>query len=160
MSATSFYGSWLALGLAAAAVALVGWQLAERRHRGASPSEADRDHFRGQDARRRVVAGSVSLLAAGVYLGSRIPYRREGRPNLAFLQTWLAVFLLIMLLLVLALLDWLATRRYARRHRDAIVREGMEILRDKMRARRPEGERPGLSGGRNGFDPGEIRDGG
>lgn len=158
MSATSYYGLWLALGLAAVAVALVAWQFADRRHRGDSPSEADRAHFRGQDARRWIVAGAVTLLAAGVYLGSHLPYRRDGRPNLAFLETWLAVFLLILLLIVLAFLDWLATRRFARRHRGAIVREGMEIIRDEIRARQAQARRPPQSEGKNGFAAGETGD--
>ncbi len=38
------------------------------------------------------------------------------------------------MLLGLAFLDWLATRRYAQRHRTAIAHEGIEILRDELQA--------------------------
>jgi hypothetical protein len=37
---------------------------------------------------------------------------------------------------VFAMFDWFSTRVYARRHRTAIVREGIEILRDEIKFRR------------------------
>jgi hypothetical protein len=48
---------------------------------------------------------------------------------------WLAIALLVLLLFILASFDWLATQRYARRHRRAMVREGLEIVRDEFRLR-------------------------
>ncbi|MCA1686002.1 MAG: hypothetical protein LC745_08470 [Planctomycetia bacterium] len=140
MTSTAYYGSILAAGLAVVVVALLYWQRTERRGRGTTLSDEDRSHFDHQDIRRRVVAGVMSLLALGVYLGSRTPPHRDGRPNKPFFIIWLGVFALVLPLLILAMLDWLATRDYARRHRRVIVREGMEILRDEMRL---HGNRPG-----------------
>ena len=59
--------------------------------------------------------------------------RLPAGPNPNFIETWIGVFILVMVLLVLAMVDWLATRSYAARHRRAIVREGLEILREEMR---------------------------
>lgn len=155
VSPTSFYGSWLALGLIAVVALLLGWQWAERRHRGTIDlSDDDRIHFRRQDVRRWIVAGALTLLAVGIHFGSRLPYKRNGRPNLAFVEVWLAVFALIFFLIGLALADWLATRAYARRHRTAIVREGMEILREEMRLRAGRPPNDTREGGRNGFPSG------
>jgi uncharacterized membrane protein len=158
VSPTSYYGSWLAIGLIAVVALLLAWQWAERRQRGAIDlPDDDRIHFRRQDVRRWVVAGALTLLAVGIHFGSRLPYKRGGRPNPAFIEVWLAVFVLILVLLGLALADWLSTRAYARRHRTAIVREGMEILREEMRLRtgQPSKEKNKKEGGRNGSPPGE-----
>ena len=154
MSPTSYYGSWLALGLIAVVALLLGWQWAERRHRGSDLSDDDRIHFRRQDVRRWVVAGALTLLAIGIHFGSRLPYKRDGRPNFTFVEVWLAVFVLIFILMGLALDDWLATRAYARRHRTAIVREGMEILRKEIRLRAGQPSKEDEKGGRNGFPSG------
>ena len=156
VSPTSYYGSWLALGLIAVVALLLGWQWAERRHRGAIDlPDDDRIYFRRQDVRRWVAAGALTLLAVGIHFGSRLPYKRDGRPNLAFVEVWLTDFALIFVLTGLALADWLATRAYARRQRSAIVREGMEILREEMRLRAAQASKEKESGGRNGFPPRE-----
>jgi hypothetical protein len=65
------------------------------------------------------------------------------------------VFGLVVLLLVLAMVDWSATRRYETRHREAIAREGLEILRDEMRRRAALG-----AAGRRGEPRPEPPDGG
>ena len=57
------------------------------------------------------------LLAVGLVVGSRIPHKLGNRTNPQFLGIWLGVFLLIFFLLSLAMIDWLALRIFARRHR-------------------------------------------
>ena len=153
VSPTSYYGFWLALGLIGIVGFLLLWQWKDRRNREDNLSEADRGHFWYQDVRRWVVAGTMTLLAVGIYYGSRLPYRLKGRPNLVFLETWLAVFALILILIGLAFLDWLATRNYARRHRNEIVREGMEILRDEIRFRAAHFHQGGEQNGFSHRDP-------
>ncbi len=151
MSPTSVYGSWLALGLAAIVLLLLLWQWADRRFRSSDLSDADRAHFRGQDVRRAFVAGAMALLASGIFVGSRMPYKVNGRPNLAFLEIWLAILALILILIGLALVDWFATRAYARRHRSEIVREGMEIIQEELRIRSELNQGRTEINGRNGF---------
>lgn len=135
MSATAFYGTLLACGTVLVVLTLLYWQWGERRRRESELSEEDRTHFASQDVRRWVVSGVMTCLAGGILLGSSTPHRQNGRPNIWFIAVWLTVFLLVLVLAVLALVDWLATRRYARRHRSSIVHEGLELLRDEMRLR-------------------------
>jgi hypothetical protein len=144
VSPTEFYGQILALGMVVVVVGLLAWQMLDIRRREPDLSEEDRYHFRRQDVRRGVVAVVMLALAAGIYLGSHTPHRLHGRPNPLYLEIWVVVFGLLILLLALALIDWLATRRYARRHRSAIVREGLSILREEMRLRlaRPANGQP------------------
>ena len=142
----------LAIGLACVAGLLLLWQWLEGRRRGADLSDDDAAHFARQSWRRGIVAGVMVLLAVGVFVGSRLdPRDAVGRPNVRYLQTWLGVFLLVFILFVLAVADWLATRRYARRQRYAIVREGLEILKDEMRLRLRPG--PGGPTGSEGGQP-------
>ncbi len=133
MSPTAYYGAWLALGMIGVVAGLVYWQWADRRGRGEDLSDEDRSHFTRQDWRRGVVALLMAIVAVGVYVGSTLPSLANGRPNLTFVAIWLGIFILILVLVVLALFDWLATQRYARRHRDAIVREGMRVFHDEIR---------------------------
>jgi hypothetical protein len=58
---------------------------------------------------------------------------------------WLSAFALILGLLLLAMLDWLATRLYARRHLQQLARERLELLREEQRhhAPRDDGSRNG-----------------
>jgi di/tricarboxylate transporter len=121
-------------------------QYLERRGRGPDLSEADARHFARQDVRRALGLGVMLLLAVGLVVGSRLEPRIAGRTNPLFLQVWLGVFFLIFVLLVLAMLDWLATRVYARRHRKAIFEERIEVLRDEFRRRADRGEGNGQPG--------------
>ena len=106
-----------------------------RRQRPSELSEEDRAHFVSQEIRRSVVATAMFLLAVGIYFGSRIETKRDGRPNAWFIAIWLAVFALVIVLLTLALVDWVSTRRYARRQRQTILREGLQILGEELRRR-------------------------
>ncbi|GAC1471482.1 MAG: hypothetical protein NVSMB9_17720 [Isosphaeraceae bacterium] len=125
-------GMALSLGVACVALLLLVWQRIERQ---ADASDRSREGFvfnREQSWRRRIVALVMFLLSGGIFFGARAPHVVSGRPNPTFVWIWLAVAFLILFLMVLALLDWLATRRYAIQRREAIVREGIQILRDKM----------------------------
>jgi di/tricarboxylate transporter len=136
MSTTALYGSWLSLGLLGLVAALLYWLWKDRRRRDANLSADDRHHFLGEDMRRSVVLVILTLLAVGIFVGSRWPATVNGRPSPRFLATWIGIVALIVVLLVLAMIDWLATQRYARRHREIIVREGMKALREEVEAHR------------------------
>jgi hypothetical protein len=120
-----------AIGVTAAVLALR--QRYERRHRDPKLSDADGRHFARQDFRRAVVGVVMVLLAVGIAIGSRLEHKRAGQANPWFLAVWLTVFTLILVLLWLALLDWIATWIYARRHRRQIARERIQFLRDQRR---------------------------
>ncbi len=77
------------------------------------------------------------VLAAGLYFGSRIPPQVAGRANMLFVQAWIAITGLIIVMLGLALLDWIATRMYARRQRRILASERRRILRETL-VKRPE----------------------
>jgi hypothetical protein len=118
----------LAVGLCLIATFLGLRQWYERRARDPELSDADHAHFVRQDARRRLGVLVMLGIAVLVLVGSRAEARVQGRMNLFFLEIWVAVLALIMLLLVLALADWSATRNYARRHRE-ILRESIAAIR-------------------------------
>lgn len=167
--------AWTSLALSlfvAAVAALLGLHLWwERRTRDDRLADADRRHFLYQDLRRGFGLVLMAALAVGIYVGSRMAtfavVRRdtglrdtvdvaagaiiqaalETHPNRRFVGVWLGVFGSTVLLLALALLDWIATRRYARRHRVAILRERLEILRETLRHADTNGD--GLADGRS-----------
>ncbi len=66
-----------------------------------------------QDLRRGLGVGIMLILALGIWIGARIEPRVAGKANLAFVQAWLVITVLILILLAVALLDWLETRLYA-----------------------------------------------
>jgi hypothetical protein len=112
----------------------------DRRTRESEFSDRDRKHFFLQDFRRAVGIVVLGLLAVGIYVGSRLPtfvaevasaenLAGQKHPNRAFLAVWLAVFASIVLLLGLAMIDWISTRRYAQRRRGELHRERLEIFR-------------------------------
>jgi hypothetical protein len=126
----------VSVGVAAAAALLAFLLWRDRSRRGKDLDDADVAHFAQQDLRRAAGVIVMLLLSAGIYFGSRIPPQlAPGRANPWFVQLWLAVFLLIFFLLGLGILDWMATHLYARRHRQAILRERMELLRDELQQR-------------------------
>ena len=73
------------------------------------------------------------MTAADPIDGDRIPLASAVRPNRRFLVLWLAVFAIVAAVLGLALIDWISTRRYARRQRDAMIREKVDLLRETHR---------------------------
>lgn len=146
----------LALAIAAVAVGLgihLGW---ERSHRDPDLSESDRRHFLSQDLRRILGVGLLSLLALGIYVGSRvpelIPVENPGRggltvrPNSLFLAVWLGVFASLVGTVAVALSDWSATRKYARRHRREMDQTRSNLVREVLNYRGHDD--PGGSNGR------------
>jgi hypothetical protein len=127
-------GSALSLGVVVVALGLGLWQWVDHR-RPATVSPTDERHFHNQDLRRWTVFGLMLTLSALMFVGIHLPAQVQKRPNLHFIQTWVAVLGVIVGLLGLAFLDWAATRRYARRKRQEIAREGMAIIRDEIRRR-------------------------
>jgi hypothetical protein len=118
---------------------LLGWkEWHDRRARDSDLSPEDSRHFGHQDLRRAIGIVVMGLLAVGLFVGSRIPPRIANKTNTQFLGIWLGVFLLILFLLGLALIDWFALRIFARRHRDQILRERIELLRPDKRPRKTE----------------------
>jgi uncharacterized membrane protein YciS (DUF1049 family) len=72
----------------------------------------------------------------GLYFGSRMPPKVAGRANLTFVVVWLAIIGLIVVMLLLAFLDWLSTRLYARRHSRSMARQRLQLLRETLRKSR------------------------
>lgn len=117
--------------------ALLGWrEWVDRRNRPDDLSSEDARHFGHQDRRRMLGIVVMVWLAVGLVVGSRLPHKLGNQTNPQFLGIWFGVFLLIFVLLSLAMLDWLALRVFARRHRSQILRERIEILKDEARRRR------------------------
>jgi hypothetical protein len=133
----------LAIGVTIVAVGLALHLRYQRRRRETGLSDADAHHFARQDIRRAVVAVVMVLLALGVAVGARIEPKIAGRVNPWFIAIWLAIIALVFVLLWLALLDWIATWLYARRHRRDIVREHRELLRDEVRRHTYRGDGQG-----------------
>ena len=119
---------------------LLGWrEWADRRGRDPELSPEDVRHFGHRDRRRSLGIAVLVALAIGLVVGSRIPAKLGNQANPQFLGIWFAVFLLIFLLLALALVDWVALRVFARRHRSRILRERIEMLNQEASRRdRPE----------------------
>lgn len=105
----------------------------EWRARESDLSDRDRHYFFRQDVRRGMGVAVMLMLAAGLYFGSRIPPRVAGHANLTFVQVWLAIISLILVMLGLALLDWISTRLYARRQHRSLASERQRILRETLR---------------------------
>jgi hypothetical protein len=145
----------IAVGLIAAALGLRQWS--EWNHRAPALVDEDRGYFYWQDLRRGIGVIVMVILAVGVGLGARLkPFvvdpsyepqvvsavrvlagsrvepliARHANP--LFIRVWLCLITLILVLLALALWDSMATRRYARRQRQSLVRERNEMLRDTL----------------------------
>jgi hypothetical protein len=134
--------AWFSLALAVliviSALGLAAHLWWERGRRGSDLPAIERKHFLSQDLRRAFGILLMAFLGAGIYIGSRLPTRiivseAEAHPNRRFLAVWLAVFASIILLLGLAVIDWISTRRYARRQREAMNQERIEILAETLR---------------------------
>jgi hypothetical protein len=120
--------------------ALLGWrEWVDRRDRSMELSPEDARHFGHQDRRRTVGLVVLVLLAIGLLIGSRVPHKLGNHSNPVFLGIWFAVFLLIFILLALAMIDWVALRIFARRHRGQILRERIAILQEEASRRKSRG---------------------
>ena len=119
---------------------LLGWrEWSDRRDRAIDLSLEDARHFGHQDTRRSMGLAVMALLSVGLVVGSRIPHRIGNKTNPQFIGIWLGIFLLIFLLLALAMIDWIALRIFARRHRDQMLRERIEILKEENRLKKAQG---------------------
>jgi small-conductance mechanosensitive channel len=123
----------MSLGIALIAAFLGLHQWYERQAREPDLSDRDRHYFFRQDVRRGMGVAVMLILAAGLSIGARIAPRVNGRANLTFVEFWLGVIGLLVVLIILAGLDWLATRLYARRKRQSMARERIELLREAIR---------------------------
>jgi hypothetical protein len=65
--------------------------------------------------------------------GSSLRVGPDSDENLPFLIVWIVVMALVVVLFVLAAIDSIATRSYARRHRQQIVLESIESARRRGR---------------------------
>lgn len=137
-------GRLLAGGVLAVASALVAWQWFERRRRPASRSQADQRHFARQDVRRLVVAGVMGLIALAAWQAAGLNPRHGRHEARLWASSWLLVAVLVLFLLALALLDLIAIRLYARRHRRELAgRHRAAIDAERRRLFEPgDGRRP------------------
>ncbi len=97
-------------GIVLIAVFLGLRQWYERRARESDLSQSDSRYFFRQDVRRGVGVAVMIILAAGLFIGSRMPPKVGGAANVVFVQTWLVISGLIIVMLGLAMIDWIATR--------------------------------------------------
>jgi hypothetical protein len=121
----------LGIVLIAAFLGLRQWY--EWRAREPDLPDDDRRYLHAQDLRRAVGVAVMLFLAAGISIGARIEPRIQGRANLAYLEVWLVVIGLLVVMVALAALDFLATGRYARRQRRFIAEERMKLLTEVIR---------------------------
>lgn len=157
------------VALIAAVLGLGLWR--DRRSRIPAPPASDRKHFFFQDLRRGLGVILLAILSPAIYVGSRLPTfmidpaspQPPGpdattagalvatavrlHPNHRFLAVWMAVFGSVVALLVLALIDWISTRLYARRQRNAMDRERLALFREAARYSRSSED--GLGNGRS-----------
>jgi hypothetical protein len=146
----------LSVGVAAVALLLAWRQWREGRGRESDLSAADSAHFLRQDIRRWMGVVVMILIAVALAVGSRVEPKAAGRTNPWFVVVWLTVCVLVLVLLVLALFDWLGTSRYARRHRQAIARARRELFEEQRRRRSYRGDgdsRPDPTNGPGPFGP-------
>jgi drug/metabolite transporter (DMT)-like permease len=114
----------------------------EHRDRDPELPDADREYHERQ-VRRRLLGSTVMLaIALAMTLGLAINPRTGHAEARVWGLAWLAVFLLVCVLLVLAGLDWASIRVYALRHRRALVQERLEALLDERRRLAKGGEYP------------------
>jgi hypothetical protein len=149
VSALETYGLILAAGVFVVTLVLIRghWSELSGPVRGDSPVEIA--HYRHQSARRRLMSTLMISQAVLILLGSTVRHEVDGRPNPLFILIWLTVCVLVVVLLVLAAIDWLMIQKFARWMRVEIVRGGVEALKAGLK----EGERSdGLHNGRNGVN--------
>ncbi len=119
------------------------WQA--RRHRfEEAVSEDDTRHYASRDRRRAGVATVLALIGLGMIATTGIDARRSPADARLWGWSWLGILALTIVLLVLALLDWLATVSYARRQVRALAEEHRSLLTEAIRhhASRHDGQGP------------------
>lgn len=144
---TAIAGLVLGVLLILVDLGLFAWLLRDRKSRPRSMSDDDVAHFSRQDLRRSVVLVVLLVLSAMLIWGSRLPNLIEGKPNSLFVQVWAAAIGLICLLLLIAFVDWVATRFYAKRRRLELLEEGIELINEQKRVRKQHASGDGGSNG-------------
>jgi hypothetical protein len=140
-------GVLLTVALAALAVVSAGRQLAERRGRSRELSPEDAAYFRGKDHRRLAASAVMLLVVAGMAVGLGTNPRTGPDAARLWVGAWSTVLSLFLLLMALALWDWLALHGYARRHRSTLLREREGILEEITRLAREKAARDEADGG-------------
>ena len=118
------------------AAAFLGWhQWRDYHARPTDLSPRDESHFARQDLRRLLGTIILTLIAAALAVGAWIPDRVNGQANKKFIYLWSGIALMMVVLLVLATLDWLSTRLYGIRQRRRLTDEGLSIVEAELRVR-------------------------
>lgn len=128
-------GIVIATGVLTLAVAFAWRQWVERRGREGDLGQADEDYFARKDRRRFAGTAILGLIGVGMIVGSLIDHRASKAAGQTFVWIWFGVVALVCISIVLALLDWLACRDYAVRHRDALLHERRVLLEEGLRRR-------------------------
>jgi hypothetical protein len=127
--------SWMATGTVLVAAFLGLWQWYDKRARRADADATDRLFFKRQDMRRTIGIGMMLLLAIAIFLVDPPETSRDPRSlwQLAQLANLFFLVVLIIGLLALALVDGLATLRYARRQRHELAQEHAKLMLEVIR---------------------------
>jgi hypothetical protein len=123
----------LAAGLSLIAAFLGLRQWFERKARSDDLSPMDLAFYSSQDKRRWGGVVALGIIALLALVGSRTPVRIEGRGNLLFVVVWVVVMAVLVVLLILAMTDWMATRRYERRRSKQLFLDSIEQVRRERR---------------------------
>jgi hypothetical protein len=117
------------------AIVLGLWQYREAHQRPPGLTLLDQKHFARQDLRRATCTLVLLILAVALIAGGRMEPRVDDRPNLQFVQLWAGVAFLIVVLSMLAMLDFISTRIYARRLRSRLTEEGLDLIEAEVKVR-------------------------
>jgi hypothetical protein len=123
----------MASGTVLVAAFLGLWQWFDRRAR--DVDEVDRVFFQRQDLRRWIGIGMMLLLAVAIFVvdPSQPSMSPQTIGQLGQLVNLFCMIALIIGLLALALVDALATLRYARRHRRELSQEHAKLMLEVIR---------------------------
>jgi hypothetical protein len=141
--APKFLGLAIAMGLFSLAIAFIVLEWSDRRRRAADLPGAEARYFAVKDVRRLAGSLMMVLIALGMVVGLTLDPRRGRAVRQVWATSWLAVMILVVLLLSLALWDWIALRHYAVRQRVVLDRERRAVVEDARRLIRPTDRPPG-----------------
>lgn len=137
----------VAVGLLAVDAALLVAHVRERSRRPAALDEADQRYYRDRDLRRGLGAAVMALAAVFMIAAARLRTVGDLAAARLYVSLWVGVLALIAALLGLALLDWLANRRFAARHRRQLQDERSALIAEAaLEARRRRERRRGRGG--------------
>lgn len=140
--------TWILSALVLALAVFLGvrqW-LETRRRESEQLVEAEARHLSGRDRRRWAVASILALIGVAMMASTAIPVRQSREAARLWAWTWVGALVLTVILLVLALLDWLASASEARRQVRDLSEEQQALLSEAIRAhrefRRKDSENP------------------